>query len=222
MIGSKRARRMLAGAGVVGALALAGAWVFGVEPSEVKEFWRSLELWLMDHPGCLLLALVLLPGFPVPSSALLVAAGVVWRERPLSACLGCVLAILLNMTWTYGLAAGPGRRWVAKLLANTTRRLPELPQADQARLILILRLTPGLPLFFQNYVLGFLRPPFGLYLALSLACNAPIVCGLVLSGAGLASGRLLPLLAGVAVVVLAVVLTFAARRWLARRREPAG
>ena len=213
---------MLVGAGVVGALALGGAWYVGVEPSQMTEHWRSLERWLMDHPGWLLLALVVLPGFPVPSSALLVAAGVVWRERPLLACLGCVLALLLNMSWTYWLAAGPVRRLMEKLLANSTRRLPDLPRSDHLRLILILRLTPGMPFFVQNYALGMLRPPFLLYLSVSFLCNAPIVCGLVLSGAGLASGRVLPLLAGLAVIALAIVLTFSVRRWLARRREPTG
>ena len=220
-MGEQRVKRLLAGLVVGGLLALLAAWYFGVTPAQLKGYWRDLELWLMANPGLLFVALVLLPGFPVPSSALLVAAGIVWRDHPVLACGGAVLAFALNMTWTFGLAAGPGRRVVERFLATTTLRIPELPRGDHLRLILIMRLTPGMPFFVQNYVLGFLRPPFRLYILLSLLCNAPIVCGLVLSGAGLANGRLLPLLVGLTVIVLTVVLTHTARRWLARRRVAA-
>ncbi len=211
---------MLAGGVVAAALLLAAAWYSGMDLAQLKGAWRALELWLMEHPGLLALALVILPGFPVPASALLVAAGIVWRDRPVVACLVCVLAFTLNMVWTYGLAAGPGRHLVARFLNSVTSlQIPDLPHGNHRRLILIMRLTPGMPFFFQNYLLGLLRPPFRLYLPLSILCNAPIVCGVVLSGAGIANGRLLPLLVGVALLVLTVVLTHSARRWLARRRE---
>jgi uncharacterized membrane protein YdjX (TVP38/TMEM64 family) len=213
---------MLAALAVGGLGLVAGAWYAGVEPAQLKDAWRVLEQWLMGHPWLLLLALVLLPALPIPSSALLMAAGIVWRDRPLLACLGCVVAYALNMVWTYGLAAGPGRRLVGRLLARTALRVPDLPRGDHLRMILIMRLTPGMPFFFQNYVLGLLRPPFRLYLVLSVVCNAPIVCGLVLSGAGLANGRLLPLLGGIGLIVLAVVITHSVRRWLGRRAAAAG
>lgn len=221
-MGEKRVKRVLAGLVVGGVLALLAAWYFGVDAAQLKGYWRALELWLMAHPVLLFVALVFLPGFPVPSSALLITAGIVWRDHPVLACLACVLAFALNMTWTYGVAAGPGRRLVEKFLATTTLQIPNLPRGDHLRLILIMRLTPGMPFFFQNYVMGFLRPPFRMYLLVSVLCNAPVVCGIVLSGAGLANGRLLPLLAGLAVLVLTGVLTHSARRWLARRREPTG
>jgi uncharacterized membrane protein YdjX (TVP38/TMEM64 family) len=221
IISERRVRYLLAG----GAIAFAGlavaAWYSGIEPAELKEHWRNFEQWLMLHPALLLLALVILPGFPIPSSALLLAAGIVWREHPVWACLGCVLAFTANMSWTYGVAAGPGRYLVERFLATTTLQIPELPRSNHVRLILILRLTPGMPFFIQNYVLGFLRPPFRLYLPLSMLCNAPIICGVVLSGAGLANGRLLPLIVGVGLVILTLLLTHSARCWLARRREVA-
>lgn len=214
----RRVRHLLVGGSIAVAVALAIAWRTGVEPAQLKESWRLLEAWLMEHPWLLVLALVVLPGFPVPTSALLVTASIVWRAHPVLACLACVVALTANMIWTYGLAAGPGRSLVERFLANTALRIPELPRGDHLRLILVLRLTPGMPFFFQNYALGFMRPPFRLYLPLSILCTAPIACGVVLSGAGLANGRLLPLLVGVGLIVLAIVLTHSARRWLVRRR----
>jgi uncharacterized membrane protein YdjX (TVP38/TMEM64 family) len=200
-------------------LALGIAWGLGVDFAGLQRAWKGLEHWLMEHPLALFWALVVLPGLPVPTSALLLAAGVVWRDRPVVACLLCILAMLLNMIWTYWLAAGPGRRLVEKILSSTRVRIPALPRGDHLRMILILRLTPGMPLFLQNYVLGFLHAPFWLYLPLSIVCTGIMASGIVLSGAGLADGRMLPMLVGISFIVLAVVLTHLLRRWLAKRRQ---
>lgn len=206
----------------VAALALAGAAVAvaascGVTPSDLTNAWNRLAGWLAGHPALLIVALAVLPGLPVPSSALLVAAGAVWKDQPVLACAIAVSAMAFNILWTYLFAAGPGRRWCAKLLARSGTAIPDLPHNDHVRLILILRLTPGMPFFIQNYLLGLLRPPFRIYLAVSVACNAPVVCGLVLSGAGLAGGSLMPFLAGVSLVALVIVATHTLRRKLAKR-----
>ena len=216
----KRVRRMLLVLSLGGVLALVGCWWLGVDLAMLKGYWIEIEQWLIQHPSALFWALVLLPGLPVPTSALLLAAGVVWRDRPLAACLLCMLAMEMNMIWTYWLAAGPGRRLVERFLKSTGVRIPELPRGDHLRLILILRLTPGMPLFIQNYVLGFLRPPFRLYLPVSIVCNNIMSCGIVLSGAGLADGRMLPMLVGISLIALAVVLTHVMRIWLVKRRKP--
>jgi uncharacterized membrane protein YdjX (TVP38/TMEM64 family) len=219
LIGSQRLRRTAAAMLLALGLVLGIGWWQGVNLADLQWFWQVIEQWLMQHPWILFWALVVLPGLPVPTSALLLAAGVVWRDRPLIACLLCLLAIALNMLWTYWLAAGPGRRGVEKFLASTSIRIPDLPHGDHLRVILIMRLTPGMPLFLQNYVLGFLRPPLRLYLPVSIVCTGVMACGVVLSGAGLADGRILPVLIGISLIVLAAVLTHIVRHWLARRRQ---
>ena len=218
-IGDKRVRRAAVGLALGLGLALGMAWWLGMDLAGLQGTWKHLERWLMQHPWVLFCALVVLPGLPVPTSALLFAAGVVWRDRPVVACLLCMLALMMNMLWTYWLAAGPGRRLVEKILASTRVRIPELPRGDHLRMILILRLTPGMPLFLQNYVLGFLRAPFRLYLPVSIACTGVMASGIVLSGAGFAEGRIMPLLVGIALIVLAGVLTHMLRLWLAKRRN---
>lgn len=195
---------------LAGALLVAGtgaallAWKLGVNGAMLKEGWKLMEDYLMNRPFLLFAALVVLPGLPIPTSALLFLAGTVWRDRPVVACAICLVAMALNMTWTYWLAARPGRGLVEKLLAMTSIRIPELPQGNDLRMILILRLT-GLPFFVQNYVLGLFRVPFRLFLPVSMGISGLITCGAVLSGAGVAKGNLTPIVTGVALIGLGLV-----------------
>jgi uncharacterized membrane protein YdjX (TVP38/TMEM64 family) len=83
-------------------------------------------------------------------------------------------------------------------------------------MILIVRLTPGLPLFLQNYLLGFFRVPFRLYLPVSLGCSGLIASGIVLSAAGVADANLTPVLTGVSLLVLGWVVVRMTRQRLGR------
>ncbi len=202
---------------VLGIGAVLLAWRMGVDGAALKSLWKQAESFLMNRPWLLFAGLVVLPGLPVPTSALLILAGTVWRDRPLVACAVCLTALALNMTWTYWLAARAGRGLVEKLLGATAYRVPELPQGNDLRMILILRLTPGLPLFLQNYLLGFLRVPFRLYLPVSMGCTGLIASGVVLSTAGVADGNLMPALTGVALIVVGWVIVQTIRQRLAGR-----
>ncbi|MEY3895535.1 MAG: hypothetical protein RLZZ214_1054 [Verrucomicrobiota bacterium] len=194
------------------------AWKMGVNLETLKEAWTQLNDYLVKYPGALFLALVLLPGLPVPTSALLFTAGVVWRHQPVMAVSLSLLAMSLNLAWTYWLAAGPARRLVEKMLAATEIQIPDLPRGDHLKLILVLKLTPGIPFFFQNYLLGFLRAPFWLYLPVSVLCIGIIGSGVVLSGVGLADGKLMPAITGVCMIAVGVVLTQLVRGWLAKKK----
>jgi len=201
----RRFHRLAGSLLVLGAGAVLVGWKLGVDGPMLKTAWKAVEVFLMDRPWLLFAALVVLPGALVPMSALLVLAGTVWRDQPGLACVACLVAAALNMTWTYWLAARPGRGLVERLLATTTIRIPELPLGHHLRMILILRLTPGLPFFLQNYALGFFRVPFRLYLPVSMACSGLITIGMVLSTAGVAKGNLMPLISGVALIALGAV-----------------
>jgi uncharacterized membrane protein YdjX (TVP38/TMEM64 family) len=209
----------LAGVGLVlGFCLLALAWRMGVDLKMLKEGWMRSEEFLRAHPWWLFGALVILPGLPVPTSALLVLAGTVWRDRPVMACAICLLAIALNMTWTYWLAAYPARGLMEKLLARSTLRIPKLPKNNHLRALLLLRLTPGIPLFVQNYLLGFFRVPFRLYLPVSMGCSGLIACGIVLSGAGVAGGNFMPAITGVGLIVVGMVVVQMVRQRLVGKR----
>ena len=82
----------------------------------------------------------------------------------------------------------------------------------------MLKLTPGFPFFLQNYLLGFLRVPFHLYLPIGFLSNGIIGTGIVLGGVGLADGKLMPALTGLSLIVVGAVLTHSVRGWLAKRK----
>ena len=202
-------------------VAAALAWRAGYTPADLTDFWGALMGYLVEKPWVLFLALVILPGFPIPLSALLVIAGLVWGKQPVMACSLCLIALALNLTWTYWLAAGPARKLVEKLLATASIAIPDLPRGDHLKLILVLKLTPGVPMFFQNYLLGFLRAPFHLYLPVSLLCNGIVGTGIVLSSVGIGDGKMMPALTGLSLIAVGVVLTQLVRGWLTKRKKVA-
>lgn len=219
IMGDRRFHRLAWGLLLLGAGTGLLAWKQGVDGAMLKAGWHQAEIFLMERPWWLFAGLVILPGLPIPTSALLILAGTVWRERPLTACAVCLVALALNMTWTYWVAARPGRVLVEKLLTATAMRMPDLPQGNHLRMILIMRLTPGLPLFLQNYVLGFFRVPFRMYLPVSMGCSGLIASGIVLSAAGVADGNLTTLLTGVPLIVLGWVVVQMIRQRLGRKVE---
>ncbi len=212
----RRMHRLAGGLLVMAAGTVLLAWKLGLDGAMLKTAWQQTEAWLIERPWWLFVGLVVLPGLPMPSSALLILAGTVWRDRPVTACAVGLVALALNMTWTYWVAARPGRGLVEKLLEAASWRIPELPRGNHLRMILIVRLTPGLPLFLQNYLLGFFRVPFRLYLPVSLGCSGLIASGIVLSAAGVADGNLTPVLTGVSLLVLGWVVVRMTRQRLGR------
>ena len=217
-------RRIRAGLVVfAGLVSVSGwiAWKMGVNLADLKDWLALLNEFLTKNPWTLFVAIVILPGFPFPLTPLLFTAGVVGRQQPVTACLLCLLALTLNLVWTYWLAAGPGRKMVENFLSSSSVKIPELPEGSHLKLILILKLTPGIPHFFQNYLLGFLRVPFLIYLPVSVACSGVIGSGVVLSGVGLGNGKLADAMTGIWLIVIGIVLTQLIRGWLARRKKVA-
>lgn len=221
LLARKSFRLAVAAAAVVAASAVVLVWQTDCDRAALEAWWLRSKVLLQHHPWAMFLALVILPGLPFPVSALLVAAGVVWHDHPAFACLFSLSALALNMTWTYWFAAGPARRLIERVIRSTGMSLPDLPRRNHVRLILILRLTPGIPLFLQNYVLGVLRAPFRLYLPLSILLTGIMSSGIVLVGAGATDGRFAPALTGIALVVVAVTATKWLRAWLDKRKAAA-
>jgi uncharacterized membrane protein YdjX (TVP38/TMEM64 family) len=191
-----------------------------------KALWHSAEATVPvihsfsnDHQILFFVILVVAPIFPVPLSALHVMAGMIWKDHPVGACLLSLAALALNLVLTYVIATGPLQRFVRGLLSSRLRALPELPQDDQLNLLLVLKLTPGIPYFVQNYAAGVLNVRFGQYFLVSMACNGLFTIGIVLGGVGIGDAQLMPVISGLALIALAVVLTSLMRRWLGRRKK---
>jgi uncharacterized membrane protein YdjX (TVP38/TMEM64 family) len=92
-----------------------------------------------------------------------------------------------------------------------------LPKNDHIRLILILRLTPGIPLFIHNYILGFFRTPFLLYLPLSLLLAGSIACGILLTGGAILQGKVGAAITGISLIVVGVLVIRILRAKLAKK-----
>lgn len=205
ILSDRRFQYLAALAILMGVAVVLVAWKMGVDGAALKSGWKQVEDFLILRPWLLFAGLVVLPALPIPTTALLLLAGTVWRDRPVMACAICLLALALNISWTYWLAAHLGRSVMVKLLHFMGLSIPELPRGNDIRLILLVRLTPGFPFFVQNYLLGFLRVPFRLYLLASMACSGIISMGVVLSAAGVADGNLVPVLTGVALIIVGLV-----------------
>ena len=194
------------------AITLVGACVAGVAwlthgPDFVAAVWSAKDLvigWCRAYPFVLFAALVLLPGFGFPASALLLLAGATWGSS-WSSCALAIAATALNMSWTYLVAAGPASSLVARLLGARWDRWRSLGQNDRIRLAILLRVTPGVPLFVQNYILGLLAVPFLPYILISVPLNGVFVIGFVLTGGAIFQGNAGLALSGAAVLVAAIV-----------------
>ena len=172
--------------------------------SRLLQFKEQLYVHGSAHPWLLFVALVVLPGFGFPVSALLVLAGATWGTSWTS-CLAALAAIALNMIWTHWLASGPARAFVIKWLGHRWERWKDLPRADLIKLACTLRVTPGIPLFVQNYTLGLLGTPLGIYLLISVPLQALFVVGFVVTGGAVFEGRAGLAIAGIGVLVAALL-----------------
>ncbi|MCX6875089.1 MAG: hypothetical protein NTW21_14955 [Verrucomicrobia bacterium] len=191
---------------LAGALMACVGWLI-LGPDAVGMLWRAKDHILdvcRTHPAVLFAALVILPGFGFPASALLVLAGAAWGSDWRSCALALV-AMFLNMSWTYLLAAGPARSLIARVLGTRWDRWRTMGHGDRLRLAVLLRVTPGVPLFVQNYLLGLLAVPFLPYLLISVPINGIFVVGIVLTGGAIFEGRVGVAITGIAILVAAVL-----------------
>lgn len=208
---------------VLAVAAVVGAWWSGVRMEMVREW----GVWALERaresPLWLFAAIAILPALPVPASPFLILAGIVFTPKygVAGAVVLSIVAMAINMSWTYWVAAGPGRRLVDRLLSWLEIELPELSRGNAVRLTLLLRVTPGIPFFLHNLILGFLRVPFRIYLPLSVATSGLFTIGFVVFGEGISSGRgKVAMLAISLILVAAVLASFVRSRFAARQSTP--
>lgn len=195
-------------AAIITAALITGVVLLACGPDSISKLWHAKDLvmeWCRAYPVVLFAALVVLPGLGFPASPLLILAGVIWGSNPAS-CLAAIAAMILNMSWTYLVAAGPARAIVARLLGRHWERWRNLGEKDRIRLAVLLRVTPGVPLVLQNYLLGLLAVPFRPYILISVPINAAFVIGFVLTSGAVFEGRTGMAITGAAVLVAAILL----------------
>jgi uncharacterized membrane protein YdjX (TVP38/TMEM64 family) len=142
-------------------------------------------------PVVFFLAMALLPAAGAPMSVFALSAVPVFGPRfgTTPVVLLALAAITFNLSLTHALASRwlrPPLAWVVERLGY---RLPSVEQDDVTDLIILLRVTPGVPFPVQNYLLGLAAVPFGRYLLLSCLIAWPINTAFMLFGDALMHGK---------------------------------
>lgn len=176
-----------------------------VEPDMLRKALSlkdTVSAWCAENPVLLFFAIAVLPGFGFPASPLLILAGVVWGSN-WHTCAITIAAVALNMSWTHWLSSGPARAIVSNLLGARWQKWENIHPDNLRRFTVLLRITPGLPFFLQNYILGLIGVPFLTYILISIPLNAIFVVGFVLTGGAIFEGNIGMIAAGVAILVAA-------------------
>ena len=164
---------------------------------------QSLQEWVSErHPAYFALLLAIAPLFGCPVSPLLVMAGGVYGQT--MGVIWTILGMTLSNILAFWIAAYGLREQVEHWLIKRTTRIPEVSREESMRLILVVRLTPGIPFCLQNYFLGFVRVPFIRYLFMSFLLQLLPVCGFVIFGGSIFEGKF-----GLALIVMSLLVVIA-------------
>jgi uncharacterized membrane protein YdjX (TVP38/TMEM64 family) len=136
-------------------------------------------------------------------------------------CLYGIAAITFNLTVTYWLA----RRWLRPLFTRWLERagyeVPKVEGSDITDLIVLLRVTPGVPFFVQNYLLGLANAPFGRYMVISCAAQWAFNVAFILFGDALSQGKGKLALYAVMLFIALVVATHFVRKHYGKKKTSA-
>jgi uncharacterized membrane protein YdjX (TVP38/TMEM64 family) len=222
--GSKNLRRSMLFTKLLLALVLLAGGAFACLHLEEARAWTNLGLeWIrLMGPVPFFTAMAVLPAFGCPVSAFTFTAGPTFIPQmgTLWVCVLVSLGMTLDLALAYWLARYTARPLLSRLMARMGYKLPKVAPGDHTGLTVLLRVTPGPPLFIQNYLLGLAEVPFKTYILIS----APIMSGwalaAVLASDALVAGKgrtaflALGLVAGLLIAVRMV------RRHYARRQPP--
>ncbi|MBC2595125.1 VTT domain-containing protein [Ruficoccus amylovorans] len=185
---------------LVAAVVVAVLWGPNVGMADLLRAKDEVLGWLRDTPAAVVtVAIAVLPlaGFPI--SPLLILAGLAYGG-PVGMLIG-VAGVALNNALGYGIAAWlrePVRRW----LERRGMRVPVVQRGDYVKVVLLFRLTPGVPAFLQNYVLGLSGIPFWTFFWVSLPPQLVTVAGFVLTGGALFEGEWGVIVLGVSLLIV--------------------
>jgi len=178
----------LAGAGVV----LLGAAVLMARGLDLKALVaQGLGLIGQAGPVVFFGAMALLPSFGAPLSPFSLTAGSVFAARlgmPLVIVLA-LAAVTFNIMFSYYLARRAFRPLLEKLMVRLGYKLPEVAAGDATDLIILLRVTPGVPFPVQNYLLGLAQVPVVKYAVISCAVQWSFNAAFILFGDALLHGK---------------------------------
>ncbi len=211
-------RALLLKLAVVGVVVLIGALMLARGHDLRGMIAQALGLIRDAGPATFFLAMALTPAAGMPMSFFSLTAGSVFAPQiGMPAVIALSLAaITFSMAFSYFLATRLLRPVLESLLTRLGYKLPQIKSGDATDLIVLLRVTPGIPFPVQNYLLGLARAPFGKYLLVSCLIQLPTNTAFILFGEALLQGR-----GKVAFISLSVILMLMAATQLVRKRYSA-
>ena len=152
---------------------------------------QGLDLIREAGPVVFFIAMALLPAIGAPLTAFSLSAGPVFGEKlGLWPVIGfSLLAVTVNMALSYFLASRALRPLLEKVFTYLGYKMPRAESGDATDLIILLRVTPGVPFPVQNYLLGLAQVPFWKYLGLSTAIIGSFVVAVIFFGDALLHGK---------------------------------
>jgi len=173
-------------------------------------------------PVVFFLAMAVLPAVGAPQMAFSLTAGSLFGAQ---LGMGLVvlfasLAMFFNMALAYWLASRVLRPVLVVLLGRLGYKVPQVQPGDETDLIVLLRVTPGIPFPVQNYLLGLARANFGRYLLLSIVLQGPLNAAFVVFGEALLHGRGKMVFYGLSAIVVLLVGTHLVRKHYSRKQTP--
>ena len=216
----RRLRLVKFGAVVLVMLVGAGLVARGYDVKGAIE--QGLTLVRSAGPLVFFLSMALLPAVGAPQMAFTLTAGPLFGAQ-----LGmglvvlfALLAMFFNMVLSYWMASRVLRPVLEALLRRLGYKIPQVKKGDETGLIVLLRVTPGIPFPVQNYLLGLARASFGRYLLISFLIQGPLNAAFVVFGDALLHGKGQMAFYGISAIVVLLVGTHLLRKHYTRKKTP--
>jgi uncharacterized membrane protein YdjX (TVP38/TMEM64 family) len=173
-------------------------------------------------PAVFFIAYTILPACGFPVIPFVLAAGPAFSEQlgmPMVVTLS-LTAITVNFLFSYWLARGALRPFLQKLLPRFGYAMPNVEAGDAVDLVVILRLTPGVPFVVQNYMAGLAGLPFGKYVLISCLIAWPYNVATLVFGDAVIKGKGGIAVAAGSLLVVVAMTTHLLRKRYARKTKP--
>lgn len=202
---------------VVVGLVLAALLLRGVD---VRGLVDAVFVWIREAgPWVFFGAMALLPAFGFPIAPFYLIAGEAFAAQlTLPGVIAAALSSMaVNFALSFWLSHRALRPLAERLLSRTKYRVPQVSPENETTVAVLVRVTPGPPLFVQSYLLGLSGVRFRTYMAVSLGAHVFMGTGFIVCGKALMSGKGGMAVLGVMVLVVAVALVQLVRKRVAKR-----
>jgi uncharacterized membrane protein YdjX (TVP38/TMEM64 family) len=180
---------------------------------------RGLDVLRGAGPWAFFSAMALLPAVGVPLLTFSLTAGPAFAAgMGMAAVVAAGLAaITVNLALAYGLARWGLRPLLIRLLVRLGYTVPRVEEGDMVDLIILTRVTPGVPFLVQNYLLGLADAPPGKYFLISCLAAWVTNAAFIVFGDALVNGKGKLILGAAGVLVALTAATHLVRRHVAGR-----